>query len=62
MALIILQKGIGSGIPMLSARNIENGKITFDEVRYLSQEDYEYENQRTKIEFGDVLLTIVATI
>lgn len=47
---------------MLSARNIENGKITFDEVRYLSQEDYEYENQRTKIEFGDVLLTIVATI
>lgn len=51
-----------SGIPMLSARNIENGKITFDEVRYISESDYEYENQRTRIEAGDVLLTIVATI
>ncbi len=51
-----------SGIPMLSARNIENGKITFDEVRYISERDYEYENQRARIEAGDVLLTIVATI
>ncbi|MDP3444072.1 MAG: restriction endonuclease subunit S [Ignavibacteria bacterium] len=52
----------GSGIPMLSARNIENGRITFDEVRYISESDYEYENQRARIEAGDVLLTIVATI
>lgn len=51
-----------SGIPMLSARNIENGKITFDEVRYISESDYAYENQRARIEAGDVLLTIVATI
>lgn len=52
----------GSGIPMLSARNIENGKITFDEVRYISEIDYAFENHRSRIEAGDVLLTIVATI
>jgi len=50
------------GIPMLSARNIENGKISFDEVRFISENEFEYENQRTRIEAGDVLLTIVATI
>jgi type I restriction enzyme S subunit len=55
-------KSIDSGVPMLSARNIENGDITFEEVRYITSEDFEYENQRTKIEVGDVLLTIVATI
>jgi hypothetical protein len=55
-------KSIDSGVPMLSARNIENGNITFEEVRYIAPEDFEYENQRTKIEVGDVLLTIVATI
>jgi len=55
-------KSVDSGIPMLSAQNIENGKITFDAVRYITNEDFEYENQRTKIEEGDVLLTIVATI
>ena len=55
-------KSVDSGIPMLSAQNIENGKITFDAVRYITKEDFEYENQRTKIEEEDVLLTIVATI
>ncbi|MFL0106013.1 restriction endonuclease subunit S [Tenacibaculum maritimum] len=55
-------KSVKSGIPMLSARNINNGNITFDEVRYITNEEFKYENQRTKIEHGDVLLTIVATI
>lgn len=55
-------KSVDSGVPMLSARNIENGNITFDEIRYIAIEDFEYENLRTKIEVGDVLLTIVATI
>lgn len=55
-------KSVDSGIPMLSARNIHNSNITFDKVRYIAKEKFEYENQRTKIEKGDVLLTIVATI
>ena len=51
------------GIPMLSARNIENYTINFDkDVRYISEEDYKNEKQRTNIEKGDVLLTIVGTI
>lgn len=51
------------GIPMLSARNIENYVINFDkDVRYINEEDYLREKQRTDIEKGDVLLTIVGTI
>ncbi len=55
-------KSVNDGIPMLSAKNIENNNITFEDVRYISKDDFVYENQRTKIEKGDVLLTIVATI
>ncbi|MDD3319879.1 MAG: restriction endonuclease subunit S [Paludibacter sp.] len=55
-------RNMGSGIPMLSARNIENNRISFEEVRYIGEEDFKYENQKTKIEVGDVLLTIVGTI
>ncbi len=55
-------KAVDSGIPMLSARNIENDNITFDDVRFIADEEFERENYRTKIETGDVLLTIVATI
>lgn len=52
-----------NGIPMLSARNIENYTINFDkDLRYINEEDYIREKQRTNIEQGDVLLTIVGTI
>lgn len=47
---------------MLSAKNIQSGKIHFDELRLLSKEDFEIENRRTKISAGDVLLTIVGAI
>lgn len=55
-------KGIESGVPMLSARNIQNNSIDFSNVRYLSNEDFEIENHRTNLEPDDVLLTTVATI
>jgi len=51
-----------SGRPMLSARNIENNKIVFDNFRYIADEDFNREHVRTRVESGDVLLTIVGTI
>ena len=51
------------GIPMLSARNIENYTINFDkDIRYINEEAYKKETQRTNIQKGDILLTIVGTI
>lgn len=47
---------------MLSSKNVFDGKITFDAPRYLSQLDFEQEDERTKIKPGDVLLTIVGTV
>lgn len=54
--------GQSSGSPMLSAKNIQNGKIRFDELRLLSPDDFELENKRTNISAGDVLLTIVGAL
>ena len=51
-----------SGVPMLSARNILNNQIIFEEYRFISDEDFEREHARTRISPGDVLLTIVGTI
>jgi type I restriction enzyme, S subunit len=55
-------KAVAVGLPMLSARNIQNREIHFDEFRFISEEDFAVENKRTNIEPGDVLLTIVGTI
>ncbi len=47
---------------MLSSQNIIEDRINYNNVRYLSREDFERENKRTYLEKGDVLLTIVGTI
>lgn len=51
-----------TGYPMLSARNIENGRIVFDDFRYISPEAFEEEDARTQVRPDSVLLTIVGTI
>ncbi|MDM2770845.1 restriction endonuclease subunit S [Citrobacter sp. Cpo147] len=51
------------GLPMLSAKNINNGSIVFSEThRIISEAEFWEENKRTSIESGDVLLTIVGTL
>ena len=47
---------------MLSARNIENGQIRFDDFRYIGDASFAVEHARTRVAPGDVLLTIVGTI
>ena len=53
----------GFGLPMLSSQNVNSGKIDFDSPsRFVSTEDFESENSRTKIEANDILLTIVGSL
>ena len=47
---------------MLSSKNVFNDKITLEEPRYLSEEQFLAENKRTCIKAGDVLMTIVGTV
>ncbi|MGO3423959.1 MAG: restriction endonuclease subunit S [Pseudoalteromonas distincta] len=51
-----------SGVPMLSAKNISKGKISFDGGRLIAKEDFDIEHKRTRVSIGDVLLTTVATL
>tara|TARA_R110000772_G_scaffold101674_3_gene202209 strand:- start:6736 stop:8301 length:1566 start_codon:yes stop_codon:yes gene_type:complete len=51
-----------SGVPMLSAKNISEGKISFEGGRLIAEEDFALEHKRTRVSAGDVLLTTVATL
>ncbi|WAX97313.1 restriction endonuclease subunit S [Aminobacter sp. NyZ550] len=51
-----------AGKPMLSARNIRDGQVVFDEYRLIEEGAFEHEHRRTRIKQGDVLLTIVGAI
>lgn len=56
-------KASEAGLPMLSAKNVNNGSIIFSEThRLISEAEFWEENKRTNIESGDVLLTIVGTL
>lgn len=56
-------KDSGKGIPLLSATNIHDRSIDFDQTsRWITESEWMVENERTRIELGDILLTIVATI
>lgn len=53
----------GRGIPILSATNIHDHIIDMENAtRWVTEEQWNIENQRTQIEPNDVLLTIVASI
>ncbi|WP_202303210.1 restriction endonuclease subunit S [Dryocola clanedunensis] len=56
-------KDNGSGYPMLSSQNIQNGLIDFDNPsRYVCEDDFIKENGRTLINGDDILLTIVGSL
>ena len=45
------------GIPFVSAKNIINGKLSFKDVKFISEEEYSEIQRRCKTCEGDVLLT-----
>ena len=52
-----------SGVPMLSAKDItKNHNVCFEDVPYISEEDYNKIHSKYTIKSGDILLTVVGTL
>ena len=47
---------------MLSSKNINDDEITTTAPRFLTDEQFDIENKRTNVLFGDLLMTIVGTV
>lgn len=55
-------KYIEVGYPLITSKNLSNGIIDFDNVRYISEEDYIKINQRSYVDNGDILMPMIGTI
>jgi type I restriction enzyme S subunit len=55
-------KYVSSGVPFISVKDIRNGKISFDDCRYISQDEHETLIKRCNPEYNDVLITKSGTI
>lgn len=55
-------KFILHGYPLVTSKNIINNQLVLDKVSYISQEDYDNINKRSKVDKGDILLPMIGTI
>ena len=54
-------KYVLNGIPFISVKDISNGKLTFNNCKYISYEEHKELYSRCNPEIGDILLTKVGT-
>ena len=54
--------GCKSDYMMISSKNVFDDEITLDDPRYLTEDQFNQENNRTRVASGDVLMTIVGTV
>lgn len=50
------------GYPLITSKNLKGGLITFDKIKYISEENYININKRSKVDIGDVLFAMIGTI
>jgi len=50
------------GFPLVTSKNLRNGFIDLSVVDFISKEDYENINKRSKVDKGDLLFAMIGTI
>ena len=55
-------KYVPEGFPLVTSKNIVDGKLDLSTVSYLSQEDYDKINERSKVDEGDIIMPMIGTI
>lgn len=50
------------GYYFITSKNVKNGSINFDDVKFISKDDYDAINKRSKVHVGDILFGVIGTI
>lgn len=53
---------IEKGYPLVTSKNLSEGMVSFKNVSYISKEDYDKINIRSKVDTGDLLMPMIGTI
>ncbi len=55
-------KYVENGIPFVTSKNLNNGKIDFSDVKYITKEDADFFNARSKVNKNDILMAMIGSI
>ena len=50
------------GYPLVTSKNVTSGKIDFNDCSLICEEDYNKINERSKVDFGDILMPMIGTV
>lgn len=55
-------KYVNTGYPLITSKNIVNGKLDFEDISFISEEDFYLINKRSKVDVGDIIMPMIGTI
>lgn len=55
-------KYITEGVPLITSKNIRNGYLSFEDLNYISEEDSQKIDQRSKVDRGDIIFAMIGSI
>jgi type I restriction enzyme S subunit len=55
-------KYVDVGFPLITSKNLYTGKLSFEDVKYISTEDHSKISDRSKVDVGDILFAMIGSI
>ncbi len=55
-------KYVEAGYPLLTSKNFTKGFVDFSDVNYISKNDFDLINKRSKVDTGDIVMPMIGTI
>jgi type I restriction enzyme S subunit len=55
-------KYVKEGYALITSKNLKNDSLNYDNVNYITEQDYININKRSKVDVGDVLFAMIGTI
>lgn len=55
-------KYVESGYPLVTSKNIVDGMVSFENVSYINQYDFDSISKRSKVDDGDIIMPMIGTI
>jgi restriction endonuclease S subunit len=55
-------KQVQEGYPLITSKNIKDGKLDFSNVSFISEEDFKKVSQRSYVDVGDIIMPMIGTI
>ena len=55
-------KYVDIGYPLITSKNLYTGVLSFEDIKFISEEDHRKINERSKVDIGDILFAMIGSI